>query len=102
MMTITLNHYLIVAAILLSLGILGVLFRRNALIVFMSIELMLNAGNLVLVAFSRHFGEMDGQVLAFFIIALAAAEVSIGLAIIVSLFRQKGSIDINSVSLMKG
>ena len=99
---ITLNHYLIVAAILFSLGVMGVLFRRNALIIFMSIELMLNGANLVFVAFARHFGRMDGHVLAFFIIALAAAEVSVGLAIIVALFRKRATIDINDVSLMKG
>lgn len=99
---ILLEHYLIVASLLFCLGLLGVLFRRNALIVFMSIELMLNAGNLVFVAFSRFFGRMDGQVLAFFIIALAAAEVPVGLAIIVVMFRKRGTIDINEASLMKG
>ena len=96
-----LEHILIIAAFLFTTGVLGVLFRRNAIIVFMSVELMLNAVNLVFVAFSRYHGSVDGQVFAFFIMTLAAAEVAVGLAIMIALFRNLKTTDISSINLMK-
>ena len=93
--------YLILGAILFSLGTLGVLLRRNALIIFMSIELMLNAVNLTFVTFARMRGTLDGQVLAFFVIAVAAAEVVVGLAIIVAMFRRKQSASVDDARLFK-
>jgi len=93
--------YLILGAILFTLGTLGVLLRRNALIIFMSIELMLNAVNLTLITFARMQGTLDGQVLAFFVIAVAAAEVVVGLAIIVAMFRRKQSASVDDARLFK-
>jgi NADH-quinone oxidoreductase subunit K len=93
--------YLILGAILFSLGTLGVLLRRNALIIFMSIELMLNAVNLTLITFARMRGTLDGQVLAFFVIAVAAAEVVVGLAIIVAIFRRKQTASVDDARLFK-
>ncbi len=93
--------YLILGAILFTLGTLGVLLRRNALIIFMSIELMLNAVNLTLVTFARMRGTLDGQVLAFFVIAVAAAEVVVGLAIIVAMFRRKQTASVDDARLFK-
>jgi NADH-quinone oxidoreductase subunit K len=101
-MEITIDWYIALSAILFSLGALGVLLRRNAIIVFMSIEMMLNAANLAFVAFSRHLGDLDGQVLVFFVITVAAAEVAVGLALIVTIFRSKKSINIDEINLMKG
>ncbi|WP_420632099.1 NADH-quinone oxidoreductase subunit NuoK [Candidatus Leptofilum sp.] len=99
---LTINWYIALSAILFSLGALGVLTRRNAIIVFMSIEMMLNAANLAFVAFARHLGDLDGQVLVFFVITVAAAEVAVGLALIVTIFRSKKSINIDEINLMKG
>jgi len=93
--------YLILGAILFSLGTLGVLLRKNALIIFMSIELMLNAVNLTFITFARMSGTLDGQVLAFFVIAVAAAEVVVGLAIIVAMFRRKQSASVDDARLFK-
>jgi NADH-quinone oxidoreductase subunit K len=93
--------YLILGAILFTLGTLGVLLRRNALIIFMSIELMLNAVNLTFVTFARMRGTLDGQVLAFFVIAVAAAEVVVGLAIIVAIFRRKQTASVDDARLFK-
>jgi len=93
--------YLILGAILFTLGTLGVLLRRNALIIFMSIELMLNAVNLTLITFARMQGTLDGQVLAFFVIAVAAAEVVVGLAIIVAMFRRKQTASVDDARLFK-
>jgi len=93
--------YLTLSALLFCIGVAGVLTRRNALIIFMSIELMLNAVNLSFVTFSRHLGNIDGQVFVFFVMAVAAAEVAVGLAIIVTIFRHKESVDIDEVNLMK-
>ena len=93
--------YLILGAILFSIGTLGVLLRRNALVIFMSIELMLNAVNLTLVTFARMRGTLDGQVLAFFVIAVAAAEVVVGLAIIVAMYRRKQSASVDDARLFK-
>ncbi len=98
---IGLQHYLVVSVLLFSLGLLGVLLRRNLLILYMSLELMLNAANLALVAFSRFNLELDGQVMVFFIITVAAAEVAVGLALIVALFRQRQTIQVENLSSMK-
>ena len=95
------THFLYLASALFVIGLLGVLFRRNALIVLMSIELMLNAANVALIAFSRMHGNLDGQVLAFFVIAIAAAEAAVGLAIIVSIFRARTGTDIDDLSLLR-
>ena len=94
-------QYLALAAMLFTTGVLGVLIRRNSLVIFMSIELMLNAVNLTLVTFGRMHGNLDGQVLAFFVIIVAAAEVVVGLAIIMSLFRRKGSASVDEARSMK-
>jgi len=99
---VSIEWYVGLSAILFTLGALGVLIRRNAIIVFMSIEMMLNAANLLFVAFSRHLGDLDGQVLVFFVITVAAAEVAVGLALIVTIFRTKHSINIDEINLMKG
>jgi NADH-quinone oxidoreductase subunit K len=101
-MELTINWYIALSAILFSLGALGVLTRRNAIIVFMSIEMMLNSANLAFVAFARHLGDLEGQVLVFFVITVAAAEVAVGLALIVTIFRSKKSINIDEINLMKG
>ncbi|MFE1362492.1 NADH-quinone oxidoreductase subunit NuoK [Streptomyces harbinensis] len=95
------DNYLYLAALLFTLGACGVLLRRNAIVVFMCIELMLNAANLALVAFSRMHGNLDGQVLAFFVMVVAAAEVVVGLAIIVMLYRSRHSASVDDASLMK-
>ena len=94
-------YYLFLAAMLFTIGTVGVLVRRNAIVVFMCIELMLNAVNLTLVTFSRINGRLDGQVLAFFVMVVAAAEVVIGLAIIVSIFRTRQSASVDDASLLK-
>lgn len=88
-MTVGLSHYLVVSGLLFSLGLLGVLARRNLLVIYMSLELMLNAANLALVAFSRFNQQLQGQVMVFFIITVAAAEVAVGLALIVALYRRR-------------
>jgi NADH-quinone oxidoreductase subunit K len=96
------SYFLLVSALLFTIGTVGVLVRRNALIIFMSIELQLNAVNLALVAFSRQNGNLTGQVLAFFSMVVAAAEVVVGLAIIVSLYRKRRSTDVDDANLLKG
>ena len=98
---ITLNHYLWVSGLLFALGIAGVIVRRNALVIYMALEMNLNAANLALVAFSRFNKIVDGQVLVFFIIAIAAAEVAVGLAIIVALFRQKQTVSVDELTTMR-
>jgi NADH-quinone oxidoreductase subunit K len=95
-------YYLGLAVILFTLGALGVLIRRNAIVIFMSIELMLNAANLAFVAYARYWQSMDGQIFVFFIMTVAAAEVAIGLALIVTIFRTKASIDVDQISTLKG
>ena len=95
-------YYLILAGILFAIGTVGVLVRKNALVIFMSIELQLNAVNLTLVAFSRQLGDLNGQVLAFFSMVVAAAEVVVGLAIIVSIFRHRQSASVDDVNLLRG
>ncbi|MFH2103353.1 MAG: NADH-quinone oxidoreductase subunit NuoK [Chloroflexota bacterium] len=99
---IPLSYYLALSAVLFSMGALGVLIKRNALIIFMSIELMLNAANLAFVALSRHFNILDGQIFVFFVIAVAAAEVAVGLALIVAIFRSKQTIDVDQLNSLKG
>ena len=97
----TLTHYLVLSGILFSVGASAVLLRRNAIIAFMGVELMLNATNLCLVTFSRMHGDLTGQVLAFFVMVVAAAEVVVGLAIIVAIFRTRRSASIDDVNLLK-
>ncbi|MCB1173831.1 MAG: NADH-quinone oxidoreductase subunit NuoK [Leptospiraceae bacterium] len=101
-MQITTEHYLILSAIVFSIGIIGVLLRRNIFTVFMSIELMLNSTNLVLIAYARQWQEMSGQTAVLFVIAVAAAEICVGLAIVIALYRQKGNIDLNIFTDLKG
>ena len=96
------NYYIILSAILFTLGVVGVLIRRNSLIIFMSIELMLNAANLAFVAFSSVIKSFSGQIFVFFVIAVAAAEVAVGLALIVEIFKSKRSIDVDQMSSLKG
>lgn len=98
---VPLNHYILFCSILFSIGVIGVLIRRNAIVIFMSVELMLNAVNLLLVAFSVYRGDPSGQVFVFFVMALAAAEVAVGLAIIVMIYRNTNSIDINVLNRLK-
>jgi NADH-quinone oxidoreductase subunit K len=99
---IPVEYYIILSAILFTIGVLGVLVRRNALIIFMSIELMLNAANLAIVAFSSAIQSFSGQIFVFFVIAVAAAEVAVGLALIVEIFKSKRSIDVDQMSSLKG
>jgi NADH-quinone oxidoreductase subunit K len=95
------DHYLFLAALLFTVGALGVLLRRNAILVFMCIELMLNSVNLTRVAFSREKGTLDGQIMAFFVMVVAAAEVVVGLAIIMSIFRTRRSASVDDANLLK-
>jgi NADH-quinone oxidoreductase subunit K len=99
---VTVDWYVALGAILFTIGAVGVLVRRNAIIIFMSIELMLNAGNLVFVAFARHLGNLDGQVFVFFVTTVAAAEAAVGLALIVTIFRTKASINVDAINSMRG
>jgi len=96
------EYYIILSAILFSIGVAGVVFRRNPLVIFMSIELMLNAGNLAIVAFSSALKSFSGQIFVFFVIAVAAAEVAVGLALIVEIFKSKHHIDVDQMSSLKG
>ncbi len=96
------SYYILLSAALFILGVLGVLLRRNAIVVFMSVELMLNAANLALVAFARQRLSVDGQVLVFFVITVAAAEVAVGLALLVAIFRTKQTADVDEVSTLRG
>ena len=102
MQTIPLAAYQVLAAVLFTIGIVGVLVRRSALVIFMSIELMLNAVNLSFVAFSRAHGQMDGQIFVFFVMSVAAAEVAVGLAILVAIFRNRETASVDEVHLLKG
>ena len=96
------DAYVMLSMVLFTLGAMGVLLRRNAILVFMSVELMLNAANLALVAFARRWGGLDGHLFVFFVITVAAAEVAVGLALIVAIFRTKRSINIDELSQMRG
>jgi NADH-quinone oxidoreductase subunit K len=100
-MTPGLEHYLVVSALLFCLGLLGVILRRNLLVMYMSLELMLNAANLALVSFSRFNNNLNGQILVFFIITVAAAEVSVGLALIVALYRKRQTAHVEDLTTMK-
>jgi len=95
------SYYVAVSAVLFTLGVIGVVVRRNPLVIFMSIELMLNAANLALVAFGHRFGSADGQVLVFFVMAVAAAEVAVGLGIIVTIFRLRSRLSVDDLNLMR-
>ena len=96
------SYYIALSAILFTIGTLGVLIRRNPLVIFMSIELMLNAGNLAMVAFTRTFNVLDGQIFVFFVMTVAAAEVAVGLALIVTIFRTRNSINVDLMNSLKG
>ncbi len=100
--TVATEYFVVLSAVLFIMGVLGVLVRRNAIMIFMSIELMLNAANLALVAFARQWGNLGGQLTVFFVITIAAAEVAVGLALIVAIFRTKKSIDIDELNAMQG
>src|SRR6266516_3442134 len=101
-MSTPISYFVLVSALLFTTGTVGVLVRRNALLIFMSVELQLNAVNLSLVAFSRQLGNLTGQVLAFFVMVVAAAEVVVGLAIIVSLYRKRRSADVDDARMLSG
>jgi NADH-quinone oxidoreductase subunit K len=98
---IPLEYYLFVSAIMFSIGTIGVLTRRNAIVIFMCVEMMLNAVNLTFVAFSRYLGNIDGQVFVFFIMTVAAAEAAVGLALMIAFYNNRESIDVEDVNLMK-
>ena len=98
---IPLNYYILLSTLLFSIGVIGVLFRRNAIVIFMCIELMLNAVNLLLAAFSSYRSDPTGQVFVFFIMGVAAAEVAVGLAILTMIYRNTGSVDINFLNKLK-
>ncbi len=98
---VPLNYYLILSAVVFAIGVIGVLIRRNLIVVLMSVELMLNAVNLTFIAFSRYLGSIAGQVVVFFVMAVAAAEAVIGLAIIISVFRHRQSLDPQEMQLLK-
>lgn len=96
------SYYVGLSAVLFSIGALGVLIRRNPIVIFMSVELMLNSANLVLVAFARMYADLSGQIFVFFVMTVAAAEVAVGLALIVAIFRTRKSIDIDQMNNLKG
>ena len=100
-MNVGLEHYLVVSALLFALGLMGVIVRRNLLVIYMSLELMLNAANLALVAFSRFTNNLDGQVFVFFTITVAAAEVAVGLALIVALYRKRQTAHVEDLTTLK-
>ena len=100
-MNVSTQHYLILSAALFCLGMLGVLIRRNALVVFMCVELMLNAANLTFLSFARYHGNLTGHLSAFFIIAVAAAEAAVGLAIVIAVFRSRGTINVEELRTLK-
>jgi NADH-quinone oxidoreductase subunit K len=100
-MSVPLEYYLALSAALFAIGIAGVLTRRNAIIVFMCVELMLNSVNITFVAFSSFLGDMTGQVLVFFVMAVAAAEAAVGLAIVIALFRNKQTVNIDEINILK-
>ncbi len=100
-MIISVHHYLVLSAILFALGTVGVLTRRNAIVIFMCIELMLNAVNLSFIALSRHLGNLDGQVFVLFVMTVAAAEAAVGLALMIAFFRNRQSVDVEDINLLK-
>ena len=99
---IPLDYYLILSAILFTIGVVGVLIKRNPIVIFMCVELMLNAVNLTFVAFSHYRNDLGGQMMVIFVMAVAAAEVAVGLGILVSIFRNRTSINVDEIDLMKG
>jgi NADH-quinone oxidoreductase subunit K len=101
-MNVPVLYYVILSAVLFTIGATGVLIRRNAILVFMSVELMLNAANLAFVAFARYYEVIDGQIFVFFVMAIAASEVSVGLALIVAIFNAKKSINVDDISTLRG
>ncbi len=98
---ISIDWYLALSAVLFSIGIIGVLIRKNAIVIFMCVELMLNAVNVSLVSFSSYYGNVDGQILVFFVLAVAAAEAVVGLAIIIAIFRNNLSVDVSRINLLR-
>ena len=98
---IPIDYYLYVSAIMFSIGTIGVLTRRNAIVIFMCVEMMLNAVNLTFIAFSRYLGNIDGQVFVFFIMTVAAAEAAVGLALMIAFYKNRESIDVEDINLMK-
>jgi len=98
---ISVYHYMTVAAILFAMGTYGVLTRKNAIVIFMCIELMLNSVNLTFIALSRHLNSMDGQIFVFFVMTVAAAEAAVGLALMISFYRNRESIDVEEINLLK-
>jgi NADH-quinone oxidoreductase subunit K len=101
MQGIPISYFLILSAILFSLGVIGVVVRRNAIIIFMSIELMLNAVNLTFIAFSNYLGNVEGQIFVFMVMVVAAAEVAVGLAIIVAIYRVRETVHVDEIKLLK-
>ncbi len=101
-MTVGLDHYLVVSAVLICLGLPGVVTRRNLIVMYMGLELMLNASNLALVAFSHFNNDLHGQILVFFIITVAAAEVALGLGIVIAMYRNRETVDVTQANLMRG
>lgn len=101
-MPVPLDYYLILSAALFTVGVVGVLIKRNPIVIFMCVELMLNAVNLTFVAFSRYHSDIGGQMMVIFVMAVAAAEVAVGLGILVSIFRNRASINVDEIDLMKG
>jgi NADH-quinone oxidoreductase subunit K len=99
---ITLHHYLVLSAILFAAGVYGILTRRNVLLILLSLELMLNAANLSFIAFSRHWGDLGGQVFVFFTMVVAACEVTVGLAVAILLYRTRGTLNTDQVDWLKG
>ncbi len=100
-MSVPVSWYLVLSALLFAIGSAGALTRRNGISIFLSIELMLNAGNLALVAYARQWGDHTGQVIVFFVMAVAAAEAAIGLALFIAVYRQRRTIDVNRINLMR-
>lgn len=98
---VSLNSYLLVSAVLFSLGTIGVLTRKNAIVIFMCIELMLNSVNLTFIALSRHLGNLDGQIFVLFVMTVAAAEAAVGLALMIAFYNNKESIDVDDVNMLK-
>ncbi len=101
-MTVTLGGYIALSGVLFAIGVLGVLARRNALVMFMSVELMLNAANLALIAFSRYLHNFDGQVIVLLVLTVAAAEAAVGLAIVIAVFRTVEHLDVDRTTILKG
>jgi NADH-quinone oxidoreductase subunit K len=99
---VTTSHYVVLSALIFAVGLFGIVTRRNAVVILMSLELMLNGANLAFVAFSRHWGNLQGQVFTFFVIAVAAAEAAVALAILIALFRLKGGVTLDDAAELKG